>query len=180
MITLLCAAAGPSKSAKAPKAKPFDNARAIVSTGPAAAKHIAPVVTAATPASSSNSTVEVQRSLAIKALAAEVLQMVLPGLLKMSKTAVRKSLEDQQVRYLTEVLLSCGPKVMTKHTEHVPVPVLLAAESLCLHVSFICHCLYKAHKAQCWTWYTKTLQRAFSMSVPIAVRVLAANTYCVE
>ena len=97
LTTAFSAAADSSKSVKAPKPKPTDYARAVASTGPAAAKPAAPAT--ATTASGSSSTVEVERSLAVKALASEVLQMLLPGLLKMSKTAVRKSLEDEQVTH---------------------------------------------------------------------------------
>lgn len=46
----------------------------------------------------SSSSVEAERSVAVKAVAAELLQMLLPALLKMSKAAVRKSLQDDQVR----------------------------------------------------------------------------------
>lgn len=48
--------------------------------------------------SGSSSGVEAERSVAVKAIAAELLQMLLPALLKMSSTAVRKSLQDDQVR----------------------------------------------------------------------------------
>lgn len=41
---------------------------------------------------------EAERSVAVRALAGELLQMMLPALLKMSNTAVRRSLEDDQVR----------------------------------------------------------------------------------
>ena len=47
-----------------------------------------------TPASSS---VEVPRGLAVKVLAAQLMQMMLPALLKMSRKAVRKTLQDKQV-----------------------------------------------------------------------------------
>ena len=48
--------------------------------------------------SSSGSTIEAERALIVKTLAADLLHMLLPALLKMSKTAVRKSLEDEQVK----------------------------------------------------------------------------------
>ena len=46
----------------------------------------------------SSYSVEAERSVAVRALAAELLQMLLPALLKMSYSAVRKSLQDDQVR----------------------------------------------------------------------------------
>lgn len=48
-------------------------------------------------AATSSLNVEAERSVAVKAVAAELLRMLLPALLKMSNTAVRKSLQDDQV-----------------------------------------------------------------------------------
>ncbi len=44
-----------------------------------------------------SSTVELARSAAVTAVAKVLMQMVLPVLLKMSKAAVRKTLQDKQV-----------------------------------------------------------------------------------
>ncbi len=50
-----------------------------------------------------SSTVELARSAAVAAVAKVLMQMVLPVLLKMSKAAVRKTLQDKQVG----IVLSC-------------------------------------------------------------------------
>ncbi len=50
-----------------------------------------------------SSTVELARSAAVAAVAKVLMQMVLPVLLKMSKAAVRKTLQDKQV----SIVLSC-------------------------------------------------------------------------
>ena len=47
--------------------------------------------------SASMSTIEVDRSVGGQAIAAELTHMVLPALLKMSKAAVRKTIQDKQV-----------------------------------------------------------------------------------
>ena len=86
MQTILIAVVDKSKSSHR---GPSKGAKPAPASGSAAAN------SAATSGSTSN--VEAERSVAVKAIAGELLQMVLPALLKMSSKAVGKSIQDDQV-----------------------------------------------------------------------------------
>lgn len=100
---------------------PLQGMKAVAAGGSAATNHMAAPASTITAAASLSPNIEVERSLAVRAVAAELLQMMLPALLKMSKTAVRKSLQDGQVRTVT----SFTTLTWTLYSQHVWVSCTL-------------------------------------------------------